>query len=185
MIMAKDMLLFETGKDSPFIVGDSPVVLHNDNNLGFYGNLGFGVPGIQIYMPISSTMTVGFLCNSIVQSRKKLYENAAKNVQLNVNQTKTLLVMRRLNSAQREFLENYLASYEKNLQLLKHDRLITESMEQKRVISVDPERLKFFNQRQAIFAEKFIYSGSNDFSVVSELIAMNPIHKKGWNVKTN
>ena len=61
-LMRKHWLLFQTEPGRPFWISDNPVVMHNEVDRGFLGNIGFDVPGIQIYLPISSTLIVGIWC---------------------------------------------------------------------------------------------------------------------------
>ena len=59
-------VLHKTRIDVPFLIGDSPVVLNNMlNQHSFKSTIGLAVPGIEIYLPISSTLTVGFFCPTI------------------------------------------------------------------------------------------------------------------------
>jgi uncharacterized protein DUF4238 len=66
-ILNKDWMLFSAGSGSEFWIGDHPVALANNMNPGdgLRGTLGFGVPGIEIYLPISSDLMLGCLCPSI------------------------------------------------------------------------------------------------------------------------
>jgi hypothetical protein len=65
-ILDKTWLLFETNAAAPFYISDNPVAMQNlvEPKGPFRGNLGLAVPGIEIYLPISSTMTLGFFCRS-------------------------------------------------------------------------------------------------------------------------
>jgi hypothetical protein len=66
-ILNKDWILFSAFSGSEFWIGDHPVALANNLNPGdgLRGTLGFGVPGIEIYLPISSELMLGCLCPSI------------------------------------------------------------------------------------------------------------------------
>lgn len=74
MMSSKHMVLYETTEEIPFITSDAPVTLHNDNDYGPRSGLGLMVRGIQIYFPISTTLCIGYHCDSIYQSFKKSYE---------------------------------------------------------------------------------------------------------------
>ena len=50
-----------TRQDTPFYIGDHPVALHNSRRDPHRGTLGLGVEGIQIYFPVSPTLTLGLL----------------------------------------------------------------------------------------------------------------------------
>lgn len=185
LIGDKKWILFQTTKDKPFIIGDCPVALHNENDFGFYGNLGFGLTGIQVYLPITPELTLGFLCDSVIQNRKNLYADNLQKVQNMISHTQSLLVMGRLNNEQRKFLSDEIKSYENNLKLLDIDKSITDSMEQGQAVIVDSERLKFLNHLQVRFAERFLFSSKKDFSLAQKMISDNPKYKFGHNVKVD
>jgi hypothetical protein len=66
-ILNKRWILFSAAPGSEFWIGDHPVALANNMNPGdgLRGTLGFGVIGIEIYLPISSELMLGCLCPSI------------------------------------------------------------------------------------------------------------------------
>jgi hypothetical protein len=66
-ILNKVWILFSAAPGSEFWIGDHPVTLANNMNPGdgLRGTLGFGVQGIEIYLPISSELMLGCLCPSI------------------------------------------------------------------------------------------------------------------------
>jgi hypothetical protein len=68
-IDTKDLLLFKTERDLPFCISDNPVALHNSMNPGdgIRGTRGLAVKGIEIYLPISSELTLAFICPSVGQ----------------------------------------------------------------------------------------------------------------------
>ncbi|VAQ96851.1 Uncharacterised protein [Klebsiella pneumoniae] len=66
----KDWYLFETTADHPFYVSDNPVVLQNSNDFAPYGNLGLAVRGIEIYLPLSSTLMLALYCPSMALLNK-------------------------------------------------------------------------------------------------------------------
>ncbi|MBU1499256.1 DUF4238 domain-containing protein, partial [Patescibacteria group bacterium] len=61
----KTWLLYRTEESLPFIISDTPITLQNSNDFGFFGNLGLNVPGIEIYFPLSPTLTLAIVCNSL------------------------------------------------------------------------------------------------------------------------
>jgi hypothetical protein len=50
-----------TSQDAPFYIGDHPVALHNSRRDPHRGTLGLRVEGIEIYFPVSPTLTLGLL----------------------------------------------------------------------------------------------------------------------------
>ncbi len=49
-----------------FYVGDNPVARHNRFDFAPYGKLGFALKGIQVYLPLSSELTLCAYCPSII-----------------------------------------------------------------------------------------------------------------------
>ena len=68
-LLSKAWYLLETRPEHPFYVSDNPVVLENRNDFGVYGNIGLAVPGIQIYLPLSSTLMLAMYCPSIREQK--------------------------------------------------------------------------------------------------------------------
>lgn len=54
-------VLFENETDRPFWTSDHPIVRHNNNDFGPYGNLGLTNRGIQVFFPLSPDLTLGFI----------------------------------------------------------------------------------------------------------------------------
>src|SRR5437867_1963888 len=54
IIALREFRLAEAAPGRGFYLGDNPVCLHNARTFGPYGNLGLAVPGIEIYLPLSS-----------------------------------------------------------------------------------------------------------------------------------
>jgi hypothetical protein len=59
-----------------YYLADNPVTLHNDQNFGFYGNLGLAVPGIQLYLPLSADLVLCAFCPSIFGKARVAHEQA-------------------------------------------------------------------------------------------------------------
>ncbi len=180
MIMDKDWILFETDNNNPFIIGDNPAVLHNSSKTFPY--LGLGVPEIEMYLPISNKLTLGFWCKSINKKREETYKDTEE--KMSFLKQAYYQNYRNLTLEQRLPAEITIKSYEDNKDLHEKENNITISIKKQNPIISEPDKVRFFNERQAIFSEKFVYSNRDDFTVVKELIAINPAHKKGWNIKT-
>ena len=66
-LLTKDILLFEAPVGTEFLLGDSPLALHNEREFGAYGNLGLAVPGIEVYLPLSPALQLAFWCPSLLK----------------------------------------------------------------------------------------------------------------------
>jgi hypothetical protein len=73
-LLMKDLLLFQSDPTLPFVTSDNPVVKQNTLNPGdgVRGTLGLAIRGIEVYLPISSRLTVGFMCPSIAELHREL-----------------------------------------------------------------------------------------------------------------
>ena len=74
-LLDKVWILLETTIRNPFYISDNPIGLYNELKSGpFRGNLGFDVKGIQIFLPISSTLCLNLLCRSIATEFLSSYD---------------------------------------------------------------------------------------------------------------
>jgi Protein of unknown function (DUF4238) len=66
--LTKTWMLYGATNKSSFYISDNPIALQNTMNQNpVMGTLGLGVPGIEIYFPLSATLCLGFLCPTIEQ----------------------------------------------------------------------------------------------------------------------
>ncbi len=64
----KSWLLNRTPPDSSFYISDNPIVRKNYHPPSpLMGNNGLACPGIQIHMPLSPTITLSFICETLVE----------------------------------------------------------------------------------------------------------------------
>ena len=68
-------ILFKSTQSMRYYISDNPITLHNDNDLGFMGNLGLGVKGIEIYFPLSPNLSLVIIDESNEQMIRKGYKN--------------------------------------------------------------------------------------------------------------
>ena len=61
----KSWILYSTTEAHPFYISDNPVARFNLKQNPLRSTLGLRAQGIQIYLPISSTLCLGFLCPTI------------------------------------------------------------------------------------------------------------------------
>jgi hypothetical protein len=158
ILLNKGWVLFETELSDPFYISDNPLTLFNSRDLGFYGNLGLSSPGIQIFLPISSTLTLGLLCSSIIEEwrekKKKAqqYIASAKYRTLGVNPFE---MIRKAN----QFIDGG-------------------------PIMLKPHNVEFYNSLQVEFSEQYVFCQINDFSLVERMIKNNARHKGGPRMTT-
>ncbi len=76
----KHMVLFRSDGSSLFWIGDSPVAMQNTVNPGsrLRSTLGLGVPGIEVYLPISKDLVLAHMCPTIAVAYSGLEEDARR-----------------------------------------------------------------------------------------------------------
>ena len=146
----KSWALARNRSSKPFWISDNPVALHNSVDHGFYGNLGLGVTGIQIYMPISSTLCLGMFCKS---HEAKAREGVAEAESL----CRVLPVVRERVEA-----------------LTRGARELIAAFEARSVLEYSPDNVVHHNSLQVISAERYVFSSTDDFSLARRMLADHP-----------
>ena len=147
-ILNKTWLLFETSAEIPFYISDNPVALQNeDKSRGpMRGNLGLAVRGIQIYLPISSTLTLAFFCRS--------HEIMIRE---GVNRIRTSIVTD--SSFPQDFgpLLDWMRAFRHGTPL-----------------GSKPDNVMNHNSLQVMQAERFVFCSRRDFALVEDMIDEEP-----------
>jgi len=141
----KTWILFGSSYEHPFYISDNPVTLFNSNQDLVRSTLGIGVPGIEIYLPLSSTLCLGFLCPTIETTIRGSYDLA-----------KTL---------------GHPVPPEVHALICAIDR--------EAAVALDPSNIMHHNSLQVCSAERFVFSGSDDFSLAREMLRQLPELKGG------
>ena len=168
--------LMETEKSDPFWIGDHPVAMHNDRDFGPYGNIGLAVPGIQIYLPLSPTLTLILWCPTLVQQIVDDLERAK-------NDRQRLSVFRALGA------EPDLDGISKELD--EYDRILACREEQIACIAAGqpflcpPDNVMFLNSLQVRWSERFVMSKESDFSLAHRMIGDNEKYRQGMRFRTH
>jgi hypothetical protein len=145
----KDLMLFTATESHPLIIGDSPLIRTNTLNVSeFYGTTGLNSRGVEVYLPLSPTLALGFMCPTIGETMRE--------------------VVGRLGRAASSTSFDYLLA-----------------LELRRTLGLDPPNIDYLNSHQVISAERFLYSGSDDFSLVQEMVESDPSLRTGARLTTN
>lgn len=159
-LMNKDLILYETDKENPYYISDNPVTLHNDIDMGAYGNLGLALTGIQVHLPISTTLTLAFTCPSISEKILKAKQQAEQ-----------LIAMQNVLSTKFEILTDVIDC--------------GKAYENGTPKKQTPDNVRFLNRLQVQFSEQYIFCEKNTFSLAKEMISDNSRYKSGIRGKVN
>lgn len=143
IILSKEWLLFETTPDRPFYISDNPVTMYNDTKFADRSNTGIALPGIQIYLPLSTTLMLAMVCPSL---NDKLRE-------------------------ERDLIYNHIVTHRGGGSLNVFERLnFLKNLLDRRLVNIEDWRLEHLNNLQLWRAEQFIFSSLEDFDRLKKLI---------------
>ncbi|EKQ8001237.1 DUF4238 domain-containing protein [Raoultella ornithinolytica] len=153
-LLNKDWYLLETKPEHPFYVSDNPVVLENRNDFGPYGNIGLAVLGIQIYLPLSSTLMLAMYCPSIreqkIRDKQDLHHLLARAPHL---------------------IPRHMRPFE----MLRHLSRFTDY----HLMPLTADHVTHYNALQVEYAEQYVFCGENDFSLVERMLADDDRYRTG------
>ncbi len=152
----KTWVLFQAERSDALYISDNPVVMHNENEYGPYGNIGLAVKGIEIYFPISSRYCLGLLCHSIGEELRKAYYNMQKRPELS-NLMKDPAVVK-------AFCQGVVLGTP---------------------VPLVKDNVTMLNSLQVTYSSRFVYCPTDDFSLVRRMIKDNPKYKEGLKPKVN
>jgi hypothetical protein len=175
-MLHKKWILMEAHPGSTFIIGDNPISLHNDQDFGFFGNLGLGVEGIQIHLPLTPTLTLALWCPKLADQITSGFQRGCSSLK-NYDALMTLG-----NNIDRDAV---LAGKKKAIEIIERTRPIAESIQLGRPVPCVAENMDFFNSLQARWAERFVMSSRSDFGLVERMLREFPHAHKGPRMRVN
>lgn len=159
-LMCKSWILYETDLRDPFFISDNPITLHNDIDMGPFGNLGIALKGIQIHLPLSSTLTLALTCPSIaefaIDGQRKIETLMATSSPL-LKQLKNPLSIIKLG-----------------------DAYVTGNP-----LKQSADNVRFLNSLQVSYAEQYVYCEKDNFSLIEEMLQDNIAYKSGPRMSVN
>ena len=142
----KELTLLKAPTNCSFYISDHPIIKHNHFPRENRGNLGVGLYGIEIYLPISPQYCLSFLCSELATEVKQSV--------MNHKAAKILGVAKPQDIPEAE--------------------LMVECFENKTPCDVSPDNMDFNNSNQVISSTRFVYSANNDFSLAFDMLKTNP-----------
>lgn len=155
LFLTKNWMLFATDEENPFYISDNPLTLQNKFDMGPYGNLGLACHGIEIYLPLSSTITLGLYWNGYKDEIEKRHALCMKLEGI----APGALEERGIN------VEGIRKGY--------------RGIQEDTPIETDIENVININSLQVMFATRFVFSSKKDFSLVEKMIQDNDDFRNG------
>jgi hypothetical protein len=153
VITEKAWILHSVPEDQTLYISDNPVAMHNEMKFGLLGNLGLAVEGVEVYLPVSYRRCLGMYCPSVRSGLEAAYEE-----------------YQRLSAAGRQPLPP--SPPEEAVRFFGAFRTGKCSP----LLKVSTE---FVNSLQVWNAERYVYSGVDDFALAREMLASNPRLRTG------
>lgn len=151
----KTWVLLKTTEKDPFWISDNPIALQNMNDFGFYGNIGLAVKGIEIYFPISRTLSLGMWCSSHEEQVNQAYEQYSR-----IKHDAPWLVSKVIDDP--SYIESLKSGIDTGAAVpSKHDNVINH------------------NSLQVKHSSRFVFSSDSDFSLLEEMLEAHPHMREG------
>lgn len=157
----KTWVLLKTTERDPFWISDNPIALQNMNDFGFYGNIGLAVKGIEIYFPISKTLSLGMWCSSHEEQFNKAYEQFSR-----IRHDAPWLVSKVIDDP--SYIESLKSGINTGAAVpLKHENVINH------------------NSLQVKYSSRFVFSSNGNFSLLEEMLEVHPHMREGPKVEVS
>jgi len=149
-ISLKPLVLLRAPKSTPMLIGDNPVVASNSLHGSSITGFGLGADGTEIYLPISSRLTLYFMCPMMAAAASKAARNA-------------LEMKWRIASPNCVVDDEFLA--------------VVEALQSRAPMNASAARVQGLNSLQIACSHRFIYSCRDDFAHARQMIADTPEFK--------
>ncbi len=176
LLSNKIWLLYKYPEANPLYISDNPVVMHNDEDFGPYGNIGFAVPKIQIYLPICSYLALGFWCPSM---EDKFRENVAEIEKMEREMREKLEINPHIDR------EHAKLFFEKCQQEKRKPFDFIDKVNSGLPIIGGGEQVTFLNSLQVKWSHRFVMCSNNDFALVERMISDDEKNREGMKLTFN
>jgi hypothetical protein len=168
LVADKRWILLKAPETNPFYISDNPVGFHNNKTFGPYGNLGFAVQGIEIYCPLSPTLTFGMYCPSIIDEGCRLL--AEHKATMNTQKVLSMLGATQEIREKASTVVKTMNTFIENHPTINHSIEFLECTANGKSLHQKAENIEFANYMQVRFSNRFIYSCHNDFQLAQRII---------------
>lgn len=152
---AKHWLIIATSAKHPFMIGDNPLAMQNTNDFSPRGNIGLGVRGIEIYLPLSPTRALAMWCPSLTGELARAIQQLHE-----LRRSAPMLI-------------------EENLKDPAYLEYLWAAVSSGNPLQYSQENVTNFNSLQVRFAERHVFSSRDDFELPKRMISDIPAIRKG------
>jgi hypothetical protein len=170
IIGEKDFLLAKAARDRSFYLGDNPVCLNNARDFGPYGNIGLGVPGIEIYLPLSSDLLLCAWCPSILEELRRTHAEGRASRRA---EALAAVTAGRISAAQMRTLLDQIRPAEEWIETL------LQNAAEGRPIDSNDDNMDYYNSLQTSYAFRYVICQNADFGLAKKHNREFPQFRKG------
>ena len=152
VIAEKAWILHSVSKDETLYISDNPVAMHNEMKFGLRGNLGLAVEGIQVFLPVSCKRCLAMYCPSLKSGLEAAYEEYQR----------LRACPQPLPPSPPEEAVRFLGAFRTG-----------------KCSPLPKVSIEFVNSLQVWNAERYVYSGVDDFALARKMVANNPRLRTG------
>lgn len=176
LLADKQWMLIETTAQV-FILGDHPIGMHNQRDFGPRGNLGFAVPGVEMYVPLTPNLALGLICPTDSNEMRRL-QDENRQMEARMQGLAILGATQEIRAMAAVALKKVVKMKSQLPRLEKSDAMI-DAMRAGTPILAENEVVEFMLYIQTRFASRYVYSATGDFSFIQKIIADDASLKKG------
>lgn len=175
-LVSKHMFLMIRNCQDDLYISDNPVVMHNAQTYGPYGNIGLAVPGIEIYFPLSPEVVLGYFCQT---SMRKIEDEQAE-AEKRVSALFSKQILSNVGISRAEISQLRQARDE-----IKRSKDYYRLMKDCRAVPMDSQNLLFLNSLQMRASYRFIAAARPSFSFARTALSERPHWKEGLRIKVS
>lgn len=152
----KTWFLVRTTADKPFFIGDNPIALQNyQPSRGPWSMLGLAVKGIEIYFPLSATRAIAMFCPSLAHAAFKARSQV--------------------------YMLTAMAPHQLDRLALDTEGVVSfaNALEFGGPYDFSKENVINFNSLQVSFSERYVFSMTPKFDLVTEMLSANQKYSRG------
>ncbi|MCX5826175.1 MAG: DUF4238 domain-containing protein [Deltaproteobacteria bacterium] len=153
VIAEKAWILHSVPEDETLYISDNPVAMHNERQFGLRGNLGLSVEGVEVYLPLGRRRCLGMYCHAVTSELVAAYDAYGRT---------DATGRQPLPPALPEEATRFFGAFKTG-----------------ECSPLPKVSIQFVNSLQVWNAERYVYSGSDDFELAHEMVAKNPSLRTG------
>jgi hypothetical protein len=159
-----------------FWIGDCPIALYNHEDLGPYGNIGFAVPFVEIYLPLSSKISLGLWGSEFVDRL------VAANVSMTTFKHNFDGRFARARPPRIDDIDRHLAEASR---VLPNNAIVLDAIKNGTPLVCTKENVEYQNSLQGLWSNRYVMSGSNNFDLLQRMIRERPDVRYGKRITTD